>query len=374
MSISPDGSGRPIRVGIVGCGEVSQIVHLPTLAQLAADFRVTALCDVSPTVLRVVGDAWGVEHRTDDFAALVARDDVDAVLVANPNAFHAEVTLLAAAAGKHVLVEKPMAITLREADAVIEAQRRHGVVVQVGYMRRYAPAFVEAVRRVRDLGPVRLASVHDVIGQNALVTGQIASVVRGADVPAEAIQAARASEARLLDEAIGDVELDLRRTYGLLLGLSSHDVSAMRELLGRPQGVLYAAQRHGGSWITAAFDYGSFVCHFETGVDTVPRYDTYLEAHGDQEVLRVRYQTPYVRHLPTQLEIVRGTDGGAGLAHESVQPSWADPFVEEWRAFAASIRTGAPVKTSPADYREDLELFAAMMERLVATGARSRTP
>ena len=64
------------------------------------------------------------------------------MLVANPNAFHAEVTLDAIAAGKHVLVEKPMCITRREADQIIAAQKNSNLVVQVGYMRRYAPAFL----------------------------------------------------------------------------------------------------------------------------------------------------------------------------------------------------------------------------------------
>jgi predicted dehydrogenase len=132
--------------------------------------------------------------------------------------------------------------------------------------------------------------------------------------------------------------------------------------------VLYASQRHGGNWISAAFDYGSFVCHFETGVDSLPRYDTYLEVYGDETVLCVRYDSPYVRHLPTYLETLRSTGGGAGLAEERSLPSWADPFVEEWRAFARSVRTGEPTKTPPADFREDLELFAAMMERLRSAG------
>ena len=71
------------------------------------------------------------------------------VLVANPNAFHAEVTLDAIAAGKHVLVEKPMCVTRREADQIVAAQKKSNVVVQVGYMRRYAPAFLEGCQVVK---------------------------------------------------------------------------------------------------------------------------------------------------------------------------------------------------------------------------------
>ena len=84
---------RRIRVGIVGCGEVTQIMHWPSLYQLVDRFEVTALCDVSPLILEELGKLWNVRTLTTNHRELVARNDVDAILVANPNAFHAEVTL-----------------------------------------------------------------------------------------------------------------------------------------------------------------------------------------------------------------------------------------------------------------------------------------
>src|SRR5262252_3295303 len=132
-----------IRVGIVGCGEVTQIMHWPSLYQLSDRYEVTALCDVSPVILEKLGKLWNVQTLTTDQRELVKQSDVDAVLVANPNAFHAEATLAAIAAGKHVLVEKPMCMTRREAEEIIAAQKKSNLVVQVGYMRRYAPAFLD---------------------------------------------------------------------------------------------------------------------------------------------------------------------------------------------------------------------------------------
>lgn len=126
----------PIGVGIVGCGEVTQIVHLPTLAQLPEQFTPVALCDASAQVLQAVGERWGIAARTLDYRELCAMPQVDAVLIASPNAFHAAVTLKALRQGKHVLVEKPMCMNLREAEAVIAAQGQAERVVQVGYMRR----------------------------------------------------------------------------------------------------------------------------------------------------------------------------------------------------------------------------------------------
>lgn len=143
-----------LRIGIVGCGEATQLLHLPSLYQLGKRFQVTALCDVSPTVLKEVARLWQVDKTFSDYHNLIEQGAVDAVLVANPHAYHAEVVLAAIRAGKHVLVEKPMCLTLREADEIIAAQRETGVTVQVGYMRRYAPAFVQACRLVKEISLV----------------------------------------------------------------------------------------------------------------------------------------------------------------------------------------------------------------------------
>ena len=137
---------QTFNVGIVGCGEATQILHLPSLHQLHEQFQVKALCDLSQTVLDGVGKQWGIAQRYLNYQDLLTQPDIEIVLIANPDAYHAEVALAAITAGKHVLIEKPMCMTLAEADAIISAQQQANVIVQVGYMRRYAPAFIAACR------------------------------------------------------------------------------------------------------------------------------------------------------------------------------------------------------------------------------------
>ena len=258
------------------------------------------------------------------------------MLVANPDAYHAPATLAAIAAGKHVLVEKPMCISLQEADAIIAAQASAGVTVQVGYMRRYAPAFVEACRLVPELGPIRLARVHAVIGWNSLFIKETAVVVRGDDVPADMLAQGKQLREERITEALGDAPALLRGVYGLLLGLSSHDLSAMRELLGVPKRVLYAAVRQDGLYVSAAFDYGDFVCNFETGIDNIPRFDAHLEVYGENKVLHVQYNTPYVRNLPITVTVTEA-NGRGGVVERTEHPAWGDAFVAEWQAFHANV-------------------------------------
>jgi len=351
---------QQLRVGIVGCGEVVQTLHLPSLFQLPEQFRVTALCDVSNAVVQQIGDRWQVTRRFLDYHELVTQAEVDLVLVANPAAHHTEATLAAIAAGKHVLVEKPMCITLREADEIIAAQAKAGVIVQVGYMRRYAPAFVQACELVAQLGTIRQARVQAVLGPNALFSSNTTRVIRGSDVAAEQVTASQQRQQALITEAIGEVEPELRMVYNLLLGLSTHDLSAMRELLGRPQRVLYAAKRHGGRVLTAAFDYGDYICHFETVFNNIAQFDVGLTVLGENQTVRVQYDTPYVRNLPIRLFITE-TNGQGGVIERAIQPNWGDAFVAEWQALYTNITEQRPAKSSPADYRQDLELFSEMI-------------
>lgn len=352
-----------LRVGIVGCGEVTQILHLPSLYQLNHLFEATALCDISPTALNGVGDVWGIQRRYSDYHQLVSDAEIDVVLVANPNVDHAETILTAARAGKHVLVEKPMCITPEEADQVIATERETGVTIQVGYMRRYAPAFVAACKRVAALDNIRFARVHDFLGENRQFIESTSKVIRGDDIPAAVKSASRERSQRNFEQAIGSVPAALSNAYGLLLGLGSHDISAMREILGVPRGVLYAAQRNDGRYMSAAFDYGDFVCHYETGIDKIARFDACIEVFGVTSVVRVDYDTPYVRNLPITLTVTESEGNHAASMKQSA--TWGDPFVMEWQAFYENVTQRQPPKTSPADSREDLLLFREMIRVMI---------
>ena len=128
----------------------------------------------------------------------------------------------------------------------------------------------------------------------------------------------------------------------------------MRELIGLPQRVLYAATRKSGLFISAAFDYGAFVCHFETGIDAVARFDAHLEVYSDDMIVRVDYDTPYIRHLPTVLSVTE-PNTGFGVSETRGYPTRGDAFVVEWSRFHHNITERRTSKSSIADARKDLE-------------------
>jgi len=115
-----------------------------------------------------------------------------------------------------------------------------------------------------------------------------------------------------------------------------------------------------GRYLTAAFDYGSYVCQFETGTDFIPRFDAYLEVYGAHKVIRVQYDTPYVVNLPIRL-FVTEANGQGGTVEQNIYPTWGDAFVIEWEAFYDNVANHRTPKTSIADFRQDLELFKDMI-------------
>jgi predicted dehydrogenase len=351
-----------LRVGVIGLGEVAQVVHLPILESLPDRFEVSAVCDISPTLLKVVGERYGVERQYADVGQMVREAPLDCVLVLNSDEYHTDSVVAALDAGLHVLVEKPMCLSPVEADRIIEARDRSGCVVMVGYMRRFAPAFEEAKARLPELGRISYARVHDIIGRNQLMIDQTARVVRPDDIPAAAMEERWTRGAALVKEALGEVDPVLGGTYRLLCGLGSHDLSAMRELLGRPHRVAAARQWRDGGYIVAMLEYDDYVAVYETGVDDQVRFDAHLEVYGDTAQLRVQYDTPYIRHFPTTL-VVKETVG-EGYRESVLRPHLKDPYTHELEHFHSAVTAGTPVKTTPEDYVEDIQLFVEIIRAI----------
>jgi predicted dehydrogenase len=355
-----------VNVGVIGLGEVAQIIHLPILQALGDRFRIQAVCDISPGLLQAVGDRYGIAdaNRHDDPLALVRRPDLDAVFVLNSDEYHADCVIAAALSGKHVLVEKPMCLTFAEAEAIIRARDETGVHVMVGYMRRFAPAFVQAVAEVRELGKINYARIRDIIGRNRLIIDQSSVVLRFDDIPEEAKLDRTERAERLVREAIGEATPDIVGAYRFLLGLNSHDISAMRELLGMPQGVVSARHWNAGKFLTVVFAYDGFYAVLESGVDEQLRFDAHIEVYGLSKSVKVQYDSPYIRHLPTTL-VVDETVGDA-YQQRVERPTFKDPYTHEIEYFHEVVTAGVAPKTSPEDFMDDLQLMRQIVDALRA--------
>ena len=149
------GDGR-LRLGVIGVGAMGAR-HAENIARGVPEATLVAVFDAQPAAAKLVAAALGCDHSA-SLEELLRRDDVDAVVIVSPPRFHAEHAVAALEAGKHVLLEKPMALTLADADRIIAAAATAERRLQVGFMRRYDPAYAAAKRRIvaGDIGVPRL--------------------------------------------------------------------------------------------------------------------------------------------------------------------------------------------------------------------------
>lgn len=196
---------RPLRWGIVGCGQIACDKVIPAL-RMSATAEVVAATDTDRARLERAQQLAPDAKSYQEFEELLADEGVEAVYIATPNFLHAQQTVKAAAAGKHVLCEKPMALSASEAETMVDAAERAGVKLMVAYMSLFNPAYLVAKRVVAE---GRLGEVVSARGRHSYPIS-----------PANISPAA----AWRLDPAHGG---------GSLLDVAVYPIATLREITGR---------------------------------------------------------------------------------------------------------------------------------------------
>jgi predicted dehydrogenase len=362
---------KRLRVGVIGCGTVAQIMHLPYLHSLPNLYDIAAICDLSPSLLRYIGEQYGVpdNRRYTDYHQLLA-SEVDAVLVLSAGS-HAPQCIAAAQAGKHVLVEKPLCFTLREADAIIEAVKQAGVKLMVAYMKRYDPGYRYAqqiVQQMSDIHYIQINTLHPSEDQYHNISG----VMRFNDIPAGVLQPLIDEQEKLITEAIGNVAESLRFNYSdSILGSMVHDINALRGLIGEPERVLYTdiwpADENLPS-ITTILSYPSNirVVYTWTYLADLRDYFEEIALMSPANRLRIQFPSPFLKHFPTPI-VFQGMENGTAFV-KRVEASFDEAFREELRAFHDCVVNNHQPVTDAADGRKDVAILQQVVAALRPAG------
>jgi predicted dehydrogenase len=139
--------------------------HAENLRRLVPEARLVAVADVAAERAKQVAKELEVEHAFGSLDAMLECKDIDAVVIATPDKFHAVAVAAAARAGKSILCEKPVALEMADARAALDAVARAGVKFQVGFMRRYDPAYTAAMKRI-EAGEIGVPVIFKSIGRD----------------------------------------------------------------------------------------------------------------------------------------------------------------------------------------------------------------
>jgi predicted dehydrogenase len=128
--------GKKIGIGIIGAGSVAEIAHLPSIAEIP-EAELVAVSDVIEDYCQRAIKKWGAKASYRDYQEMIKREDIDLVIIASPNVYHHEQAISCAQAGKHVIIEKPFAISNYEAWDIVNTARKYDTRVMVGCNYRF---------------------------------------------------------------------------------------------------------------------------------------------------------------------------------------------------------------------------------------------
>ena len=323
---------QKVRFGVVGAGNIG-VLHLENIHRRLDEGEVVALAEARDNVLEEVSARYGVRKTYRDYRDLAEDEDVDAVIVSLPNFMHREAVKAFVKKGKHVLCEKPMSITLEEADDIVATVDRHRTKFQVGYNRRFDEAYAKAKGMIAkgELGTVTLAR----------------SNTRDPVPPA-------------------GWEKDPKLSGNIFLGTCAHDFDSLRWLIGCEVREVYASQaflvyedleRLGypdNVMIMLKFESGA-MAEVDASRNCAYGYDVRTEVFGTKGALRIEKDKA--------LDLLIFSKGD--VRHD--YPYWFNrrfqsSYLEEVRAFAKCILEDSVPSVTARDGRAVVEIGVAATE------------
>jgi myo-inositol 2-dehydrogenase / D-chiro-inositol 1-dehydrogenase len=343
----PTALKNKLRLGIVGCGWATANLHLPALRRIP-EYGVVALADVDKNRVEECGNRWGVPHRFTEALPLIEHPDIDAVAVCVPPGDHATIGTAAIKAGRHVFIEKPLALTVDHADRLIECAKGTTAKVLVGFNLRWhrwvrqAKAMLDADR----LGPLTLMRT---VFTNALCHNErIVAWRRDRSSGGGVIQ----------DLAVHHFDL-----WRFLLSTEVREISvSARSERWQDEAAVISACMANGILVSSVFASGTSESHE-------------LECYGQAGKLHLScYRTDGLRI------VTGGKQNLVGLVEEAMVKATALPRIlsrirlggeifasydAQWRHFLDCVQSGAPVACSLQDGKRAVELAVAATESLL---------
>jgi predicted dehydrogenase len=358
-----------VRVGVIGCGLIAQVVHLPMMAAMADQFEVVAIADPSRVTRDGVGARYRVKAAFEDWRSLL-QSQLDAVVVCSPNYTHADVVLAALDAGLDVLVEKPLCLDPADARAIVVRAAAANRVVQVGYMKRYDAAVEHLVTNMpalpAELEYVEVTTFDPRLAREPFVPAS--SLIVGKDIPESTKQQAAESLVTQAHSAVGIDDPRLAAIYSdVFMGALIHDVNLVSAVTGTSvAGEAVAVDA--GAW--AGGRAASLTMRLSNGadwrstwmlLDGLERFEETASFYWRDAAARLTFDAPYFSAAPTHLDVAQGAEILKRHAHR-------DAYRAELAHFHACVTERAECRTPASQGELDMTLIAQAVRAGLASG------
>jgi myo-inositol 2-dehydrogenase / D-chiro-inositol 1-dehydrogenase len=319
---------RQVNIAVIGTGRMGS-VHTRNLRRSLPDANLVAVCDIRLEVAQAIAGELGIPRAVKDYHELLEDQEIEAVLIATSTDTHAFILKDAAAAGKQVFCEKPLALELESIDEALSVVEQCGVKLQVGFNRRFDRSFQR---------------VHEIVASGEIGRPCILRITNRDPVP-PSVEYARSSGGMFLDMTIHDFDM-ARFQVGEI-----EEVYAMGNVLVAPE--LRQADDVDTDVVTLKFQNGAMGV-IDNSRQSVYGYDQRLEVFCSHGVAMAGNET--------ETTIVKGNENGFLTARPPYffMQRYAPCYVEEVRQFIECVREDKPTPTSGEDGRLAVVLgFAA---------------
>lgn len=391
MTLETPKKQSQLQVGILASGpHPVQTIYLPALHALSNLFTITAIC--TP------------QSPSNSITDILTNDQISLVLNFMPNEYHELYTIAALQAGKHVMVETPVSLSIPSAKRILDAEREapRGARVFVASARRYAPCFENVFKKeVRGLKRIHYARLRMIAGPHVAhsATSSESNTNSGGecDGTGERDNDRTSRLKDLMAEIFGQDEEPNHERIALsrfLASLGCHDLGLMRDTLGYPDATsnisvnepFYSALFHyngngsgssngdvTGNGSSAHHAPQPFTLMYETGTDNVPRCDAQLAVYEQNKTVTIHYDLPYARAHPVRV-VVEAADERGGLKQTETVSTWEEAYQEELKALHGYLVEGKEAKTTARDSLEDIRLFQTIFKQYDRQCGTIRTP
>jgi predicted dehydrogenase len=304
---------RKLGIGVVGVGEMGKR-HAENLRRNVPEARLVAIADVSAERAHRVATELEIERSYGGLEAMLENKEIEAVLIATPDKFHAEAVGVAARAGKDILCEKPLALNLADAHGALDAVAKAGRRLQVGFMRRYDPAYAAAMKRI-EAGEIGVPIIFKSVG-------------RDKDQPPLAAYESNVNGMLFYTNTIHDFDLARWLMRDEVTGVHAYTTSAIRPEVTKYGDVV-------ASVVNLQYKQGA-IGNIESYAQAVYGYDVRTEIVGSKGSI-------FVGSLERMPAVFLTSRGGEQVLADHFLSRFADAYLAEVRDFVQTMLSdGAP--------------------------------
>jgi predicted dehydrogenase len=320
---------RKLGVGLLGVGEMGRR-HADNLRRNVPEARLVAIADVAHERARQVAAELEIDHSYNSLEAMLENKDIEAVLIATPDKFHASAVITAARAGKDILCEKPLALNLADAHAALHEVSKAKRRLQVGFMRRYDPPYVAAMKRI-EAGEIGTPVIFKSVG-------------RDKDQPPIAAYESNVNGMIFYTNTIHDFDLARWMMQDEVATVHSYTTSAIR-----PEVVKYGDVV--ASVVNLQYQKGA-IGNVESYAQAVYGYDVRTEVVGSQGSI-------FIGSMDRMPALFLTVKGGEHALSDHFLSRFGDAYLEEVRDFVKTMLSDRAPKVSGEDGLKALAIAVA---------------